>query len=82
MNIKAGGVGIILTFLAVLIEVIFIPLVSSRLEVLKDTAPNVNVNSTIDTMVELLYYTPLGTVLLGFIGSFVGAYAMKRDVGQ
>ena len=76
-NVKAGGVGIIITFVAVLVEVIFIPLVQGFLVGLKTTAPNAQVNNTIDTMIILLYYSPLGTVLAGFIGSFAVAVLAK-----
>jgi hypothetical protein len=42
---------------------------------MKTTAPDVSTNSTIDSMVKIVYLFPLGIIIGGFVGSFaVGVF--------
>jgi hypothetical protein len=77
MNFKAAGLGIVLTFVAVLVEVIFIPIISTQLVTLKASAPDSSSNSTIDAMNKIIFLTPIGTIIGGFIASFAGGMLMK-----
>lgn len=77
VNFKAAGLGVVITFVVTLLEVIFLPLIQTNLNSLKDTAPDAGTNSTIDSMVKILYLAPLGTIIGGFIGSFAAGMLAK-----
>lgn len=78
MNMGVAGLGILITFVVTLVDVIFIPLISTQLTTLKNTAPDASINSTLDAMVTLVYISPLGIVVAGFVGSFVAAFHAGR----
>lgn len=75
MNLKLAGLGVIVTFVATLLATLFVPMIASNLLQMKTTAPDVSTNSTIDSMVKIVYLFPLGIIIGGFVGSFaVGVF--------
>lgn len=73
-NVKVLGGGVVATFVVTLLEVIFIPLIQSRLERLKDTAPTSADNETLDDAISLLYILPILTIVGGVVVSAVAGF--------
>lgn len=75
MNLRLAGLGVIVTFVATLLATLFVPMIASNLIGMKTTAPDLSTNSTIDSMVKIVYLFPLGIIIGGFVGSFaVGVF--------
>lgn len=70
-NLKVGGVvaafGVILLFVSLLIQSIFVPQIVTRLTTLKASAPTSAENDSLDQAVSLMFQIPLMTVLASFL---------------
>ena len=68
-NFKVAGAGIVITFVTVFLEVIFIPMINTNLVTLKTSAPDASTNSTLLNTQKILFILPLFTVIGGLVVS-------------
>ena len=81
-NLKIAGAGVLMTFVAVFLEVIFIPMINTNLVALKDTtlgcfnisetaicSAELERNTTLLSTQKILFILPLFTVIGGLVAS-------------